>query len=318
MAAKTPLSVITPIFNEAQGLPELVEKMHEVLLDHPGSELIAVDDGSRDSSAKVLEELASKFPFLKVILLARNYGQTTALAAGIAKAKNEIIILIDSDLENDPHDIDTLVDLITKDQADVVSGWRKDRWANSRWTRKLPSRLANALISKVTGVHLHDYGCTLKAYKREFIQSVPLYGEMHRFIPAYAALAGARVEEVPVRFHPRKYGYSNYGLSRLLRVLPDLILFHFLNRFMQRPMHFFGYLAFLSFLLSAASLVLAVVLRFWLDISFILTPLPVLAGVAALAGIQFFGFGLIAEMLMRTYFESQEKSTYRVRRSINF
>lgn len=314
---KLSISVVTPIYNEARGLPELISRLSEQLQAFPGSEIIAIDDGSKDDSAKVLSDLATTFPLLKVIILARNYGQTTALSAGITAARGDVVVLIDSDLENDPADIKTVVDPIQNDAADVVSGWRKDRWQDSRFLRRIPSKLANALISKVTKVHLHDHGCTLKAYRREFVQKVPLYGEMHRFISAYAAEAGARVIEVPVAFHPRRYGRSNYGISRLLRVLPDLLLFYFFARFMQRPMHLFGYLAFLSFFLATFSLVLALALRVLLDISLIQTPLPVLSGMSVLAGIQFLGFGLLAEVLMRTYFESQHKDTYQVRRTIN-
>jgi len=311
------ISVVTPIFNEAKGLRELVSRLSDNLSDYENWEILAVDDGSNDGSRDVLVDLASKNPRLKVIFLARNYGQTTALAAGIAAATGEIVVLIDSDLENDPADINKMVELVMDDKADVVSGWRKERWQDARFMRRVPSMLANSLISKVTGVYLHDYGCTLKVYRREFIQSVPLYGEMHRFIPAYAAKEGARVVEMPVNFKIRKYGKSNYGLSRLLRVLPDLLLFYFFARFMQRPMHFFGYMAFLALFLAITSLIGAVLLRYFFAISLIQTPLPVLSGMSVLAGIQFFGFGIIAEVLMRTYFESQTKSTYRVRNTLN-
>ncbi len=311
------LSVVTPIYNESQGLREFVERLSDQLVAFPGSEIIAVDDGSKDDSARVLEDLATTYPWLKVVILARNYGQTTALAAGIAAAKGDIIVLIDSDLENDPVDIANIITPIVADEADVVSGWRKGRWHNARISRKLPSLAANALISRVTGVHLHDHGCTLKAYRRDFVQNVPLYGEMHRFISAYAAEAGARIAERPVAFHPRRYGKSNYGISRLLRVLPDLLLFYFFARFMQRPMHFFGYMAFLSFFLAGAALFGALILRYIYDVSLIQTPLPTLSGMSVLAGIQFFGFGLLAEVLMRTYFESQNKPTYQIRKEIN-
>jgi glycosyltransferase involved in cell wall biosynthesis len=314
---KTSLSIITPIYNEAQGLRELVDRLSAVLHEHERAEIIAVDDGSKDTSAAVLGDIAARNPLLKVILLARNYGQTTALAAGIAHAQNDIVVLIDSDLENNPDDIAKVIQPILDDTADVVSGWRKARWADARFIRKLPSRLANALISYVTGVSLHDYGCTLKAYRRPFIQGVPLYGEMHRFIPAYAARVGARVTEVSVGFTPRKYGTSNYGFSRTMRVLPDLLFFYFFSRFLQRPMHFFGYMAFASFAVAAVSLVLAVGLRIFAHISLIQTPLPILSGMSVLSGIQFFGFGLLAEILMRTYFESQHKTTYNIRKTIN-
>lgn len=311
------ISVVTPVYNEAKGLRELVERLSDQLAAYPGSEIIAVDDGSKDDSSRILEELSVTYPWLKVVILARNYGQTTALGAGIAVATGDIVVLIDSDLENDPADIATVIEPIKNDEADVVSGWRKGRWQNARLSRKLPSLAANALISRVTGVRLHDHGCTLKAYRRAFVQSVPLYGEMHRFISAYAAEAGARVTERAVAFAPRRYGKSNYGLSRLLRVLPDLLLFYFFARFMQRPMHFFGYMAFLSFLLAGISLATALVLRYVSDISLIQTPLPTLSGMSVLAGIQFFGFGLLAEVLMRTYFESQKKPTYQVRKTFN-
>jgi dolichol-phosphate mannosyltransferase len=200
---------------------------------------------------------------------------------------------------------------------DVVSGWRKNRWKGQFLTRKIPSLAANSLISKVTGVKLNDFGCTLKGYRRDVIKNIMLYGEMHRFIPAYAKKQGARIGEVEVRFAPRIHGKSNYGFSRLLRVLPDLLLLKFLEKYMNRPMHFFAYAGFWSFLFAFVTVATAIVLRFTMGISLIQTPLPTLAGVLLIIGTQFFLMGIIAEMMMRTYYESQSKRPYTIKESIN-
>ena len=311
------LSIVVPIYNEALNIPILYERLTDVLTRMGNSyEVICVDDGSKDSSFAALTEIAQKDSRIKVIHFRHNFGQTAAIAAGIEVSSGDIVILIDSDLENDPEDIKTIVDMMGEGY-DVVSGWRKDRWKGEFVTRKIPSLAANLLISKVTGVKLNDFGCTLKGYRRDIIKNIILYGEMHRFIPAYAKRHGARIGEVEVRFAPRIHGKSNYGFSRVLRVLPDLLLLKFLEKFMNRPMHFFAYAGFWSFLLSFMILVVAIILRFAMHIDLIQTPLPTLSGVLLIIGTQFFLMGIIAEMMMRTYYESQGKRPFMIKKTIN-
>ena len=312
------LSVVTPIFNEEQSIPALYKRLTETLLTLGVQyEIIAVDDGSRDGSRDALRAIAQNDSHLKLIFLRNNIGQTGALSAGIEAAVGEIVILIDSDLENDPADIARIIAKIDEGY-DVVSGWRKNRWAGQTLARKIPSRLANWLISHTTGLALHDYGCTLKGYRREIIQGIPLYGEMHRFIPAYAAGIGARVTEMEVSYAPRQYGVSNYGFSRVLRVIPDLFLLKFLEKYMNRPMHFFGLMGFYAFGAGASAFIAAVYVRFAYGVSLILTPLPTFTAMCVIVGVQLFVMGLVAEMLMRTYYESQNKRPYVIREKINF
>ena len=314
---KESISVVVPAYNEALNLPIFYERVTAVLerLGHR-YEIVLVDDGSKDNSFAVLTEIATKDVRIKVIHFRHNFGQTAALAAGIEAATGDIVILIDSDLENDPEDIKTIIDKMNEGY-DVVSGWRKNRWKGQFITRKIPSLAANRLISKVTGVKLNDFGCTFKGYRRDVIKNIILYGEMHRFIPAYAKKQGARIGEVEVRFAPRIHGKSNYGISRLLRVLPDLLLLKFLEKYMNRPMHFFAYAGFWSFFFSFLILAVALILRFTMNISLIQTPLPTLSGVLLIIGTQFFLMGIIAEMLMRTYYESQGKRPYMIKKTLN-
>lgn len=311
------LSIILPIYNEAQSIPELLRELTEVLSGLPHEyEIIAVNDGSKDSSIKKLKKFAKKDSHIKVIDFQVNTGQTAALSAGIDYATGDILIPMDSDLENDPYDIATLLEKIDEG-FDVVSGWRKDRWKGSFITRKVPSVTANALISFITGVHLHDYGCTLKVYRKEVLHGVKLYGEMHRFIPAYASWRGAKVTEVVVNHRPRKYGKSNYGIGRSFRVLLDLLLIRFLFQFMNRPIHFFGTVGFFALGLGGFSGVGALYLKYIAGISFISTPLPVLTALFVIVGVQFIGMGILAEMLMRIYYESQKKTPYSIREVID-
>jgi glycosyltransferase involved in cell wall biosynthesis len=312
------ISVVTPVFNEEHSIPTFLSGLKTTLTTLGAYEIIAVDDGSRDGSFRALRDAAKKDAHIKVIRLAANCGQTAALSAGIEAARGDIIVLIDSDLENDPADISLLIKKIENDEADVVSGWREKRWAGATLSRRVPSIVANWLISTVTKVPLNDYGCTLKAYRREIIQDVSLYGEMHRFIPAYAAQQGARVAEMPVRYAPRVYGTSHYGLSRILRVIPDLFLFVFFARFGSRPMHLFGYAAFVSLAIAIVSIGSALYWKFADGISLILTPLPTFAAMATILGVQFLMFGFLAEMLMRTYYESQHRRPYRIKETIGF
>lgn len=311
------LSFVVPIFNEAESLPEFFQRLYAVIgAEAYQYEIIAVDDGSRDSSFVVLTEHAERDPHLRVIRFERNAGQTAALRAGIDHAKGEIIIPLDSDLENDPGDIPRLVAKLNEGY-DVVSGWRQNRWSGKYVTRKLPSDMANALISWITGTPLHDYGCTLKAYRRKVIQGVVLYGEMHRFIPAYASWYGAKVTEIPVNYTDRKFGKSNYGISRTFRVLLDLLMIKFFEKYRDRPIHFFGGFGFLFLFLGGLALVCALAFRFFIGISLIQTPLPTLAGLLASMGVNFVLIGVVAEMLVRQKYEEGGVTPYRIKESIN-
>lgn len=311
------LSFVVPIFNEAESLPEFFERLYDVIASEKYQyEIIAVDDGSRDATFKVLTEHAERDPHLRVIRFERNAGQTAALRAGIDHARGDVIIPLDSDLENDPTDVPRLIAKLGEG-FDVVSGWRQNRWNGKYFSRKLPSDTANALISWITGTSLHDYGCTLKAYRREVIQGVVLYGEMHRFIPAYASWYGARVTEIPVRYTDRKFGKSNYGISRTFRVLLDLLMIKFFEKYRDRPIHFFGAFGFLFLFLGGLALVLALSFRFFIGISLIQTPLPTLAGLLASMGVNFILIGVVAEMLVRQKYEEGEAVPYRIRESLN-
>lgn len=311
------ISIVTPILNEEKNIPILFGELTSVLSKlNVDYEIIGVNDGSRDNSYAVLKELAKKNPKYKIINFKIRSGQTAAISAGIDHASGDIIIPIDSDLENDPHDIPKMLEKI-KEGHDVVSGWRKNRWQGNFFTRKLPSVCANWLISKITGIKLHDYGCVFKAYKREVIAGVKLYGEMHRFIPAYAAWKGAKVIEVVVNFRPRIHGKSSYGFSRTFKVILDLVVIKFLDRYMNKPMHFFGGMGFISlavgFLAGLASIVLKVMgLK-----SFIATPLPVFSALFIIVGVQLIAMGIIAEILMRTYYESQNRKPYIIKDTLN-
>ena len=314
---KTQLSVVIPVYNEAKNIHELLTRLGAVL-DATGNayEIIAVDDGSKDGSADELLAHAAHDRHLRVLCFKRNFGQTAALAAGIDHAKGDIILTIDSDLENDPNDIPKLLQKM-EEGYDVVSGWRQGRWSGAWLSRKLPSMVANKMISVLTGVALHDYGCTLKAYRSDVIKDVKLYGEMHRFIPAYAAWQGGRVAEIIVHHTPRIHGKSNYGFGRVFRVLLDLVVVVFMHRYMNRPMHFFGMWGLISFGLGIFSGVLAVLLKLLHIRDFITTPLPVLTALFVIVGVQLVMFGVIGEMLMRTYYESQNRRPYILKNSPN-
>jgi len=318
-AAQAPisLSVITPIYNEEKNIPILVDQLLEVLerLKKP-FEIIAINDGSRDGSLAELRKQAALHSELKVVDFRRNYGQTAAIMAGIDHAKGDVIISIDADLQNDPQDIPNL--LAKLDEGfDVVSGWRKDR-QDEAFRRNFFSRVANWVISSISGVRLHDYGCTLKAYRSDVVKDVRLYGEMHRFIPIYASWMGAKVVDMPVRHHARRHGYSNYGLERILKVILDLIVVKFLDRYMVKPIYVFGGFGILSLFFGAASFVAMIVLKVVDNISMISTPLPLVTVMAVMTGVSSILMGLLAEMLVRTYFESQQRTNYHVRERINF
>jgi glycosyltransferase involved in cell wall biosynthesis len=309
------LSVVVPLFNEAEGLPLLVEQLLAVLRPLGQSfELVLVDDGSRDETAAVLERLSGQVPELVAVLLRRNYGQSAAMAAGFDASRGEVIVTLDGDLQNDPADIPLLLERL-EEGYDLVSGWRHQR-QDAAVSRLLPSRIANRLIARVTGVRLHDYGCSLKAYRREVVADLNLYGELHRFLPALAFIEGARITEVKVNHHPRRFGSSNYGIDRTFRVLMDLLTVWFMKRFLTRPMHVFGFggLVGMGLGLLVSLWLVAEKLLFGGDIGD--RPLLMLATISFLAGIQLFCFGLLAELQMRTYHESQGRPIYRVRATL--
>jgi glycosyltransferase involved in cell wall biosynthesis len=310
------LSVIVPVYNEEESLPELYAQVTPVM-DATGRdwELILVNDGSRDSSATVLNQLAAVDVRVKVVHFRRNAGQTAAMMAGIDFAAGEVIIPMDADLQNDPADIPRLLAKL-EEGFDIVSGWRKDRQDDSI-RRNIPSRIANWLISQVSGVQLHDYGCSLKAYRRDVIKGVKLYGEMHRFIPIYASWYGARVTEIPVTHHSRKFGQSKYGLERVAKVLLDLIVVKILDRYAQKPIYVFGGFGFLNLLGSAMAGSWAVGLKLFANVSFISTPLPLLAVFTGMLGVMCILLGLLAELVTRTWYESQGRSTYLIQSTRN-
>jgi dolichol-phosphate mannosyltransferase len=314
------ISVFLPVYNEELNLRPLHLKLDESLQTLGRTfEIIYVDDGSSDGSLAVLRELARSDRRVRVIALRRNYGQTAAMAAGIDAAKGDVLIPMDADLQNDPADISRLLNKLDEGY-DVVSGWRKNR-QDKLITRKIPSLIANRLISWIGGVPLHDYGCSLKAYRRESLQDVHLYGEMHRFIPIYASWAGARVAEIPVRHYARTMGKSKYGLSRTVKVVFDLMTIKFMASYQTKPLYIFGSAGLLTFALSILSALLALLMKFasWpKHADLVQTPLPVLALVMLVLGIQLFLMGLLAEMVVRTYHESQSKSIYAVRERVGF
>jgi glycosyltransferase involved in cell wall biosynthesis len=311
------LSVVIPVYNEAESLPELNRQLHSAFLGVDQDwEVVYVDDGSTDASPSVLEELVSvDSGHVRVVVLRRNFGQTAAIEAGIDHAKGDTIVLMDADLQNDPADIPMMLDKINEGY-DVVSGWRVNR-QDALISRKLPSWLANTLISRVTGVHLHDYGCTLKAYRREVITGFKLYGEMHRFIPAYAGWVGARIIEVPVRHHARKYGKTKYGLGRTFKVLLDLVTVKFLNSYANKPIYLFGGAGIFIILVGALAMGFITVRKLIFGDSMVRSPFFQLSAMLFILGFQSILMGLIAELLVRTYHESQAKPTYTVRKVIN-
>lgn len=312
------ISVITPIYNEAKNIPILFDELSSVLSKIGCEyEIIAINDGSKDDSYKVLFELSKKDNRIKLINFRNNFGQTAALSAGIDNAKGDLLVPIDSDLENDPNDIPKLI-LKINEGYDVVSGWRQNRWKGKFLTRKLPSVCANWMISRITGLPLHDYGCILKVYKREVIECVNLYGEMHRFIPAYAFWRGAKVAEVKVNQRQRIHGKSNYGIARTFKVLLDLIVIKFLDKYMNKPMHFFGGIGFISLGLGFLAGLLSVFLKLVHSRDFVETPLPTFSALLIIIGVQLVVMGIIAEILMRTYYESQNKKPYIIKDKINF
>jgi glycosyltransferase involved in cell wall biosynthesis len=310
------ISVIVPVYNEEENLP-LLHKAICRSLNGIGEtwELILVDDGSVDGSLNVMRKLAADdVAHIHVVALRRNFGQTAAIAAGIDHARGGIIVLLDADLQNDPDDIPAMLQKLDEGY-DVVSGWRKNR-KDSLITRNLPSWVANSIISYVTGVHLHDYGCTLKAYRREVLTGFRLYGEMHRFIPVYAHAVGAKIIEMPVNHHPRKFGKAKYGLERTIKVILDLFTVKFLLSFANKPIYLFGGTGIVLIIISTLTMIYLLVRRIIADVSVLSSPFFQLSAMFFIMGFQSILMGLIAELLARTYHESQAKPTYTVREII--
>jgi glycosyltransferase involved in cell wall biosynthesis len=307
------LSLIIPVYNEAQNLPILYDSIQKTLKSIQCIwEIIFIDDGSRDNSFEVLKALVEKDPeHVRVVAFRRNFGQTAAITAGIDHAHGEIIVLLDADLQNDPADIPMLLAKLDEGY-DLVSGWRKDRKDN-RLTRTLPSNIANGIISWVTGVHLHDYGCTLKAYRREALEGFRLYGEMHRFIPVFAHSVGAQITEIPVHHHERKFGQANYGLDRTMKVILDLFTVKFLLNYSHKPMRLFGWVGMLLISGGGAMLLYLFIRRMLQEIAVLGSPIFQLGVMLLILGTQSILMGLIAELLARTYHESQSKPTYTIR-----
>ena len=311
MNSNVALSIVVPIYNEEESLPFLVNQLLEVLQPMEETfEVVLVNDGSSDNSAEVIRKLSFDIPELVGVLLRKNYGQTAAMAAGFDISSGEIVVTLDGDLQNDPADIPLLVNKI-RDGFDLVSGWRYRR-QDAAISRKLPSKIANRLIGKVTGVRLNDYGCSLKAYRKEVLTDMRLYGELHRFLPVLANIEGARITEVKVNHRARQFGSSKYGIDRTFRVLMDLLTVWFMNRFLTRPMYVFGFGGILAIIGSfITSFYLLTIKLLGEDIGN--RPLLMFALLLAVTGVQLFGFGLIGELQIRTYHESQNRPIYRIR-----
>ena len=305
------ISIVVPVYNESDSIRLLINEIINVMKSHQLLfELIIVNDGSVDRTSNVLENLSLEIKQLTVINLRKNYGQTAALAAGFDHSNGDIIVTLDGDLQNDPNDIPKLITNINEGY-DLICGWRfqrKDKLLN----RRIPSQIANRLIGNVTGIHLHDYGCSLKAFKHEIIKDIKLYGELHRFLPVLANIEGAKIKEIKVNHRSRKYGQSKYGIDRTFRVLMDLLTVWFMNKFLTRPMYVFGFIGIISIISSFVMSSYLIVLKF-LGESIGNRPLLIFALILGIAGVQLFSFGLLGELLMRTYHESQNRPIYRVR-----
>ena len=307
------ISIIIPVLNEEDSLNELIDQLDEFVkkMNEKSIEIIFIDDGSNDNTNRIIAEKSKIKDFIKLITLIRNFGQTAAISAGIDNANGKVLITMDSDLQNSCSDIPKLIKELDNGY-DVVSGWRKER-RDGFFTRILPSKIANWIISKISGVHLHDYGCTLKAYRKEILEGVRLYGEMHRFIPIYIYWQGGRITEMPVVHNYRKYGKSKYGLSRTFSVIADLILLKFMEKQLSHPIHLFGGFAILNFFLSVICFLLMLYFKYLGQKSFIETPLPELVILFIMVGVLSMFMGFIAEILMRTYFESQDRKSYSIK-----
>jgi glycosyltransferase involved in cell wall biosynthesis len=311
------LSLVIPVYNEQDNLPLLFDAVYKTMnAINKSWEAILVDDGSRDNSLSILKDYAEKDPeHIRVISFRRNFGQTAAIAAGLDYSQGEVIVLLDADMQNDPADIPMMLAKLDEGY-DLVSGWRKNRKDNA-FTRNFPSMIANWLISRVTGVNLHDYGCTLKAYRRDVLEGFRLYGEMHRFIPVYAHAVGAKITEVVVNHHPRKFGKTKYGLERTVKVILDLFTVKFLVSYSSKPIYLFGGAGGILMLISTIIMAYLFVRRIFFLVSITGSPLLQTSVMFFILGFQSILMGLIAELLVRTYHESQRKPTYTVRTKIN-
>ena len=307
------ISIVIPIYNEEANIEKLTESILTALSDIE-YEVLFINDGSTDNSEKEIQEKIKSNSHIKLINLRRNYGQTAAMQAGFDHSKGNIVIPMDGDLQNDPKDIPMLIEKINEGY-DVVSGWRKIR-SDKKFTRIIPSKIANMLISKISGIYLHDYGCTLKAYRKDILNDIKLYGEMHRFIPIYASWEGAKVTEVAVHHHPRTAGKTKYGLSRIPRVILDLLVIRFFDKSLDRPIHLFGQFGLMMFFIAFLLSVLAIFLKIFMNISFILTPLPLLVVFFAMSGLLCIFIGLVAEIQSRIYFEARDRPPYLVRKNL--
>ncbi|MHB0859203.1 MAG: glycosyltransferase family 2 protein [Anaerolineae bacterium] len=310
------LTVVIPVYNEEESLPRLYDALQEalVVLEDPW-EVVLVDDGSRDGSFRILKEMHQRDPRFRVIRFRRNFGQTAAFSAGFEVAQGEVVVTMDADLQNDPRDIPMVLETMREGQYDVVSGWRVNR-QDAALMRKFPSRIANWLISRVTGVYLHDYGCSLKAYRQEVVRNVRLYGELHRFVPALASFMGVSIKEVPVRHHARQFGSSKYNISRTTRVILDLVTVNFLLNYAAKPMQVFGRWGLISSGLGVLMGIYLTYLKIFEGAALSQRPLLFLAVLLIIVGIQFMTMGLLGELVVRTYYETQHKPTYFVRETL--
>ena len=306
------ISIIIPVFNEGESIAYLLDEVLNVMQNNKlNCELIVVNDGSNDNTSTVLDELTIKIKELSVISLRKNYGQTAAMAAGFDNSKGEIVITLDGDLQNDPNDIPKLISHINEGY-DLICGWRYER-KDKLISRRIPSKIANKLIANVTGLKLHDYGCSLKAFKKEIVDDIKLYGELHRFLPVLANIEGAKIKEIKVNHRSRKYGSSKYGIDRTFRVLMDLLTVWFMTKFLTRPMYGFGFFGIVSILISfGMTSYLFIIKLLGNDIGN--RPMLMFALILGIAGVQLFSFGLLGELLIRTYHESQNRPIYRIRK----
>ena len=306
------ISIIIPVFNESESIGYLLDEVLNVMYSNKlNFEIVVVNDGSQDTTSNVLDELTIKIKELSVISLRTNYGQTAAMAAGFDNSNGEVVITLDGDLQNDPTDIPKLISHINEGY-DLICGWRYDR-KDKLINRRIPSKIANKLIANVTGLKLHDYGCSLKAFKKEILDDIKLYGELHRFLPVLAKIEGAKIKEIKVNHRSRKYGSSKYGIDRTFRVLMDLLTVWFMTKFLTRPMYGFGFVGIISILVSLGmSSYLFIIKILGEDIGN--RPMLMFALILGIAGVQLFSFGLLSELLIRTYHESQNRPIYRIRK----
>ena len=306
------ISIIIPVFNESESIGYLLDEVLNVMYSNKlNFEIVVVNDGSQDTTSNVLDELTIKIKELSVISLRTNYGQTAAMAAGFDNSNGDVVITLDGDLQNDPTDIPKLISHINEGY-DLICGWRYDR-KDKLINRRIPSKIANKLIANVTGLKLHDYGCSLKAFKKEILDDIKLYGELHRFLPVLAKIEGAKIKEIKVNHRSRKYGSSKYGIDRTFRVLMDLLTVWFMTKFLTRPMYGFGFVGIISILVSLGMTSYLFIIKI-LGEDIGNRPMLMFALILGIAGVQLFSFGLLSELLIRTYHESQNRPIYRIRK----